>query len=141
MSVHALIKHSIAKWQKVSEIPKEDFSNFCKAFDSNGSCSLCNAFRKDKVSSVSCQYCPICVKTGFASCAKTPISNIELALDYYNFNDFKIHSKEEVVFLKHVLAVTPERHVEGFEDALKKTDKAIESMFREMEDLNEENEK
>lgn len=136
MSVHALIKHSIVKWENILEIPKRDFRRFSEVFAANETCSLCNAFKDSKHTQNSCINCPILIKTGASGCRRTPIEEIEPAMDENKFKRFQQYVQLEIRFLNVVLHETPDVPFENFEQVLDKTNKAIGTMYTELENLN-----
>lgn len=132
MSVHALIKHSIAKWEKLSQIEENKFPNLCEHFTARATCSLCVTFYYTTY--VNCEKCPIALKTGEPGCGGTSIADIENSMDGSNFDDFQRQAFQEVEFLKQVLQDTEEREVENTEEILQRTDASIKEMFVAMEE-------
>lgn len=121
LTVHDLIKHSIKKWERLTEISEEEFPVFRVEFNPLSTCTLCIEYRF-------CTSCPVYKETKVTGCEETPYPATERFVLDNNYKAWLSASKEEVKFLKKVLKNTENFDVPDAQGAIDIANKSLKTL-------------
>ena len=132
MSIHALIQHSINKWEFISTLSGKEFSLHYYKLDDLKTCTLCEEFNHLTLKQ-DCVECPVFMKSNAPFCQNTPYENLGRPSEALDYELWKTTVLKEVEFLKTVLNGTTEYEILDYEEIIKNADVVLEKWKRILE--------